>query len=137
MLAVDADHLVKRLPGEKRRVGADDEHVAVEPLECGRGALERVAGPPLILLHGEFHRRQAAERVLDLLPLVSHHAYDPVGPHLLHGEEHVADHLPPGEGMQDLDEGGLHPRPLPGRQDHGRERRRPLSAHGAPAPRCR
>jgi len=101
-------------------VAAHHHHPAGRGRQRGEAAGDRVAGAKLRhLLHHHHRRHHRREVVHHPRRLVAHHRHQALGGEEAGGVEDVVHHRPAVDRMEDLGEGGLHPRPLAGgEKDH-------------------
>ncbi len=112
------DHRAHRLGADERDVAVEHQHVAVEAGERVPRLLHRVAGAQLRRLHREL--RPAGELRFELLAQVADHDHGVRRRELGERGHQVLDHRPPGDRVEHLVAGALHPRALArGEDDSG------------------
>ncbi len=118
---VGAHQLPQGGTGQQRMVAVGDDHGARQAAELFQDHADGVTGAVLLILYDGYGLRRGLLEVLDdLLPQVTDHHDEPPGFELRGGGQHMADHAPPAQLVEDLGGTGLHPCALTcGEDDHG------------------
>jgi len=128
---VGGDELAQCRGVEQRHVAVDHQHVAGEVgREGGDGLLHGTAGARhLVLVDDDGVRQVGGDHLGEPVALVPHHGDHARRVELPGRRQHVPDDREAAERMQELRRRGLHPRPLPGRENDDGEI---LVGHDAP-----
>ena len=115
-LGVRGVQVTEGVAGQQRDVGVRHDDGALEPVQCGHGALDGVAGAELLLLHGEVNRGAefAGDRLgggADLVAAVTDDGDDALGGDGVRGVQTVRQQGPSADGVQGLLRGGFHAGP--------------------------
>ena len=115
------DQGLQGLAGQHRDVAVGDQHLAGQPTQVGKSALDRVPGAVLLLLDGGADVRGDVGEVLQhLLPLVTDHDHQVLGFQRLRGVDRVAQHGMAAHLVQQLRLARLHARPTACGEDDDR-----------------
>ncbi len=118
-LAQGLAQLGQRIGADQRRVGIDHDDVVVLPRQRLAGAEHRMPGAEPLPLDEDFHVGVARSLLGHPVAVGTDDDGDPCRSGRHHGFEHMAQHRPVGDLVQNLRPVGAHPRAFPGRQHDG------------------
>ena len=107
------DQAPEGLAADERHVAIEDEDVAREPVQGGKGASNRMPGPALLLLEdrSDAGKTRGPGHLTDGVRLVADDHHDGIGAESAHGRQGVAQQGLSPQFVQYFSPGGAHPGP--------------------------